>query len=268
MTALAIERYAANVKVGEEMPCKICSVSVTKRHSMQFYCHECSERVHLEKQKMTKSRWARENPRSEEQERKQRTRRTEMAKSNGLAISRSAQANLMEAGPPRVDLIWAARIKVPYSQAASKNFIFGQSGIGGHRYKRQQSKEFQKQIAWSLRAALKGTKVARNKIWLGIFVQKPTHKSDAVNVIDLICDAVTDATGIDDRWVSIHYLDWQISKTDPAIFIQIGQESDVDLQVCSRCGRGLPFENFAKNRTNKLGITRECRDCRTVGKCP
>ena len=114
----------------------------------------------------------------------------------------------------------------------------------------------QELIVHRLREATKGIMVYRNKVWIDIFVQKPDHRGDAINFLDLIADAIKEAIGIDDRWFSIRRIDWQIVKEKPRIFIGIGQdEQDLfDAKICSYCGRILPEKCFGKSK-------RECREC-------
>jgi uncharacterized Zn-finger protein len=105
-----------------------------------------------------------------------------------------------------------------------------------------------------LESAISGKKIYRNKVWIDIFVQKPDHRGDAINFVDLIADAIKVAIGIDDRWFSIRRVDWQIVKENPRIFIGIGQQDLFDSKICSYCGRILPEKNFSKSG-------RECREC-------
>lgn len=120
------------------------------------------------------------------------------------------------------------------------------------------------ELTLRIRSAFSGKKVAHNKVWIAIFAQKPNHRGDAVNLIDLVCDAIKDAIGIDDRWFCLRQVDWQITKKEPEIYVEIGQTSDVDSQPCSSCGRILSLDKFNKRKSNKLGVDRNCRECRTV----
>ena len=38
----------------------------------------------------------------------------------------------------------------------------------------------------------------------------------------------------------------------------------METKVCKKCGRELPVENFAVNRSNKDGLQAECRECKTI----
>jgi hypothetical protein len=98
--------------------------------------------------------------------------------------------------------------------------------------------------------------VVHNKVWIDILVQKPNHKGDAVK----------DTLPVDDRWFCIRRLDWEIVKDNPRLFVGIGQESDENCQVCSCCGQIKPFLEFNRRKYHRLGIGRECRERRRMGR--
>lgn len=158
------------------------------------------------------------------------------------------------------------RFSVPFSYAASKNHIYAMSR-SGHVTLRKESSAFRSEIARAVAAAVAGRRIAHNKVWIDVFAQKPDHKGDAVNVVDLVCDAIKDAIPVDDRWFSIRGVDWEVVKGEPgAIFIGIGQESEEDVKICSCCGRILPFVMFGANRSTKTGRGRDCFECRRARK--
>jgi len=156
-------------------------------------------------------------------------------------------------------MLWTAEVSVPFSYAASKNHIWTMAGT--HVYSRKESVSFRDDLAAALRKAVNGRAVP-GWLWLDIFVQKPDHKGDAVNVVDLVCDAAKDATGVDDRWYSILRLDWEIRKTDPMLWVRVGQESSEPMRVCALCGEPRTFDVFMGAGRTHMG--RECRDCRRV----
>lgn len=134
----------------------------------------------------------------------------------------------------------------------------------GHVALRREASDYRAAIILSLQAALSSgrRKVARNKLWIDIYVEKSNHKGDAANFVDTVCDAVKVATGLDDRWFSLRTVDWSICKHEPRLFVGIGQEKVEDVQPCSYCGRLLALTEFYKNANNKkTGITRICKDC-------
>lgn len=119
-------------------------------------------------------------------------------------------------------------------------------------------------ISLHARKALGDQKVFENKVWLSFFVQKPDHKSDAVNVVDTFCDAIKNIVGVDDRWFSLDIVDWEIKKHDPQVFVRIGQADCFDARACSYCGGIFPLDSFHKSKGNRLGRGRECRECKSV----
>lgn len=157
------------------------------------------------------------------------------------------------------------RVKVPFTYAASKNHIYARRA-SGHVFLRTESRAKRTEISASIRDGLRGRKVAHNKVWIDILVQKPNHYGDAINVIDLVCDAIKDAIPVDDRWFCIRRLDWEIVKDDPQLIIGIGQATKEDAQVCSYCGQIKPLDAFTRDKGRPLGVGRECRDCRRNGR--
>lgn len=163
------------------------------------------------------------------------------------------------------DLIWQVSIAVAFSYAASKNHIYAMRNRG-HVALRRESRAIRDEVTIRLRAALAGRRVAHNKLWIDILVQKPDHRGDAVNVVDLVCDAIKAAVPVDDRWFCLRRVDWEIVKDDPRMYLGIGQETEQDCQVCSHCGQIRPFEDFTKRKHSRLGIDRVCRTCRREGR--
>ena len=246
------------------MACQDCSAEVPRRSAMQKYCLPCSEKRDLSRKRL----WARENPPSSEQAQRIKQgvkRRKELSREAGALANKRAKSNIAwyESGGP--DLLWMVRAAVPFSYAASKNHIYALRKTG-HVALRREARQMRHAISSALRPGLHCMPIKHNKVWVDIFVQKPNHKGDAVNVVDLVCDAVKDAVGVDDRWFSIRRLDWEIVKDKPRLFVGVGQDSDVDCQICSYCGQIKPFSEFNRHKGNPLGIGRKCRECRRQGR--
>ena len=217
---------------------------------------------------MRKKLWARNNPPSVEQALRATNRakaRKELAKDAGAITNRAAASRIAWYDLEGPDLLWNVRVAVPFSYAASKNHIYTMCRTG-HIVLRREARAMRQAIASALRLGLHCMPVAHNKVWIDILVQKPNHKGDAVNVVDLVCDAVKDAIGVDDRWFCIRRLDWEIVKGKPRLFVGIGQDSDIDCQICSYCGQIKPFTEFNRHKHSRLGIGRECRECRHRGR--
>lgn len=243
--------------------CADCKKETERRGAQQLCCPDCSrERDRARKAKYSRSRKGRANSARAYKKRNEKiaagrlSRARELNPGSGIA---------WEASRP-VGLLWLCRVAIPFSYRASKNTVWSFSHKGkakGHVYARSEAKDYRAVLAAAISRSLEGRRVARNKLWLDILVEKPDHRGDAVNVIDLVCDAVQDATGLNDRWCCIKRLDWSVIKNSPRLFVGIGQESDSDVIVCSHCGRILEAtpQNFQRNRNSELGFGRACKDC-------
>lgn len=235
--------------------CKRCGNAAPRTGSRQFYCRPCSE--DLSRQRA--AAWARGNPPSKETIARATQRKKSVTTTRGLALNEAEAFSIGDIIQP-VEMAWQVRVAAPFSWASSKNRIYNPNGH--HVSLREEVRQYRGSLTMMIRAALAGRVLRQNKVWITLFVQKPQHKGDAINVVDTVCDAIKDAIDIDDRWFSIYRLDWQIVKVDPQLFIGIGQEAGPDVQVCSSCGRLLTFDNFTKKTNQKNGIDRNCRECR------
>lgn len=157
---------------------------------------------------------------------------------------------------------WAVCFDFPFSIVASKNFMYGRGNA--NVYKKKQTQEYLNALSLKVREQTRGLKVCQNKVWLDLFVQKPTHRSDAINVIDGVCDAIKVGLGIDDNWFCIRQLDWEIAKRDPSIFITISQPDTLDVKACVHCGRLRPLDEFTKDSRSQFGKGKSCLECRGV----
>lgn len=243
--------------------CADCQATVRATSPTQRYCEPCSERRDLQRKRL----WAAAHPPVEEQRRKSVAAlgvKMELAREAGRKSNlESAESIVWAVAAP--DLLWAVRVAVPFSYAVSKNAIY-RLLPRGHVCLRREARDKRDAIAMLVGQALAGRRVAHNKVWLDILVQKPNHKGDAVNVVDTVCDAVKRAIPVDDRWFCIRQLDWQIVKDNPQLFIGIGQDSEEDCQVCSFCGLIKPFAAFGCKRSSHLGVDRVCKECRRAGR--
>src|SRR5262249_24688091 len=161
-------------------------------------CIPCSEKRNVE----TKRRWQSRNPKAWTVDRKAlAASRMSAARARGQERSREqSQLGLGSKLPDLPGVEWYVRFAVPFIPAVSKNYMWGFSGAGkGHVYKRQESKQYRDSIALTVKRSVAQMKVVNNKVWLDFHIQKPSHRSDAINVVDLLCDAIKDGLGIDDR---------------------------------------------------------------------
>lgn len=237
------------------VPCKRCGVAAPKRSAVQKYCLPCSEAADLERKKLHHIK------------RGKARLKEERSKLHGIGAELNSPhiLDLETSKPLMPEMAWYSRVSVDFSWSGSKNHIFANTARG-HVFMRAESSAFRAEITAALREATRDVTVRQNKLWLDMFVQKPSHRGDAANFVDLVCDAAKDAIGLDDRWFSLRSVDWQIVKTDPKLFIGVGQEAGEDVRVCSSCGRLLTPDNFQRARNLPLGVGRNCRDCLSAGK--
>jgi len=244
--------------------CKECKKEAKRTGPMQIYCRPCSEKRDI----IRKRKWCKDNPLDKGQKKQQRVnfdKRKEKSREAGAKTNEKKKKAITWFEKQEINLIWIARISVPFTYAMSKNHIYSMNSRG-HVFLRDETRAKRAEITLTVKQALKGMPVVHNKVWLDVLVQKPNHKGDAINVVDTLCDAIKDAMPVDDRWFSIRRLDWEIVKKDPLIYIGIGQEAKEDAQICSYCGQIKTLENFNKSKHNPLGVGRECKDCRRIGR--
>lgn len=241
--------------------CYRCGLVAQRSGQFAKYCLECSEiRSRERSASWTAKNRDSVNARTKEHNRLTRPRIMSAIRAAGKELS---EATPLTFEPPRPELLWVVRFRIPFSWSASKNHIYGFSGH--HVHKRAASRQVSDAIALATRAALRDCEVVQNKLWVGLHVEKPNQRGDGINVVDLVCDGIKVGADIDDRWFCLSFLDWSINKRDPHILIQIGQDSDTNVQACSHCGRLLDFGQFNKKSNAKNGIDRACRECRSAG---
>lgn len=233
------------------MNCTDCGGECEKRSPLQKYCRPCSEKHDLIRKKIYHVNAGR----------KKLSEEHAGWKETGVEISKKAKLSLVRSMPRLPSLVWYSRVVVPFSRSGSKNHIFSNTRQG-HVFMRDQSTAYRLEIRDRIRDAVDLKDLKQNKLWIDIFVQKPHHRGDAVNFLDLVCDAIKDAIPLDDRWYSVRSIDWEIVKHEPMLFIGLGQEDFEDVQACSTCGRLQAVECFGKNAAAPLGVGRVCNDCR------
>lgn len=161
---------------------------------------------------------------------------------------------------------WRVAVDIPFDGGFSKNRIavIRKSKRTGRRFvgKSKGSRARQTSLATIVRAAInrEGVVVAKDRLGLTIAVRKSDHRADAVNVLDLVCDAVRDATGLDDRWFEVDALRWTITTGPPMLRVEIRQDAEAPLRPCAQCQRlSLPGD-FAKG-SGPRGRAWVCRAC-------
>lgn len=227
--------------------CVRCGSPFESKWVRRKYCEPCSYQVQIENSEDSVTR------RSE----------TRNEAIDWIQSNRGKQKSSLSDVFDRPDMDWVVAYSVPYSKNASKNRRW-RVNPGGSVYMLAEVRKYDQIVQAATARALHGIKVAQNKVWLSFYIEKPDHKSDAINIVDTICDAIKKAIGIDDRWFCIRQLDWCIKKSDQKIIISIGQESTEDVIPCSHCGEIKAPEYFGKNRGGPFGRSRACIECRRV----
>ena len=99
----------------------------------------------------------------------------------------------------------------------------------GRVYLQEAARAHRETLGWELKAALKGRVFQpRRKVWLDLFVQRADLKSDPINVLDGVADAVKDLVGLDDRWFAIWQLDWDLVRHEsPWLRLHLWQDPDI-----------------------------------------
>ena len=263
-TMLRLKMSWAKV-LGTQIICGDCGKECPRTGPSQRYCRECSEA----RAAVRKSRWVNRNPSDPERQKLYRDRKRSRLLEAGAATNDQQRLTLDSAFGGAPPLAWVCKLGVPFSYAASKNHM-SRLSAEGHVYLRTKSRSYRADVATAVRLALAPFPVAHNKLWVSLVVQKPDHRGDAVNVLDLVIDAIKDAVkarnGLDDRWFCIGFVDWQIVKNAPQLLIAIGQEHTWDASVCSHCGRVLDVEAFSKRKDTPLGRSRCCRECQAASR--
>jgi Holliday junction resolvase RusA-like endonuclease len=243
--------------------CSVCGGGFNRRSPSQKYCQPCSAVKDDERRRA----WSAKNPRVHPPGAVAAYARESVARtvSAGAERNRSTEKGVTWASEPLPPMRWRVTFAVPFGKEASKNHIF-RVGQGGHVYLRSQSKAYRQMVADKTREAVAGLPVVQAKVWIDVLVQKPHHKGDAVNVLDLLFDGIKEGLGVDDRWFCIRRLDWQIVKESPHVIIGIGQIEKSHRLACSHCGKILRLERFGAKKNGPFGRTRACKACLAAGR--
>ena len=247
--------------------CKNRAFKLEPRRSMRKFCDTCQMERRRERgadwyHKHKDERREQTNAASRQIGKRQRSWTTKA----GIELSAADDTTRLGTRPT---LGWSITTSVPFDYAGSKNATWSLNGRG-FIFNRKESVEYKKSITDAVAREIEnsGIEPVHGRLWFDLFVRKPNHRGDALNFVDLVSDAIEAAVGIDDRWFSLLGVDWEIVKHKPGeLVITVGQESDVYVIACSSCGRVMPLDRFAKNKSGNLhGVTRNCSECVRVGR--
>ena len=246
--------------LGCQIICGDCGQVCSRTGPTQRYCEQCSE-IRAAARKM---KWSKSNTPDHDKQKLWRGNRKGRIAIAGEEISERHRLTVDTVFSQSEGMAWVRRVSVPFTYALSKNH-HAQMSARGHVFLRKQSREARARVSEEVRLAVAGAPIVQNKLWIDLVVQKPNHRGDAINVLDLVCDAIKVATGVDDRWFCLARVDWQIVKREPCILIGVDQYDSDNVQACASCGRLLQVASFYKNKRTPLGASRECKDCHLAG---
>lgn len=243
---------------GQMIICMVCGKDTPKTtRGIQKYCPTCSQQKDLERKK----EWNRKNKKYDpSQAKKKRETKKSIAIETGAEISRQEKKSIFWIDDVDDTVNTQIRVAVPFMYGFSKNATWSYSRKG-HVFLRKEQKQLRNLLISKILESSHDINWYEDKVWIDIFVQKPNHRGDAINVVDAVCDAVKEAIDVDDRWFSIKKLDWQITKEEPMLYVGIGQNQEGHKRICSLCGRIMTLDKFYKDKSDKLGVSRECKEC-------
>lgn len=233
-------------KTPVDRECRMCAGTFATKWPRQFYCDGCKEKRIAENVRKGENARARG---------KSAAIQSIRAKSDG---STTPLHGLFER--PVYD--WVTYFTVDYTRQASKNARFNYSRLAAGPSVTKSVKAYQQYVALATKTAVKSLPLIQNKVWISLFVQKPDNKSDAINVVDTVCDGIRDGLGLDDRWFCLDQVNWSIAKTNPNITIRIGQEAGENVIICTHCGELKGLDNFGNRTGLPFGKARVCRECK------
>ena len=233
---------------------------------MQKYCKPCSDIVARAKAKICNDRYRAYSPKYRAREKnlvisgkvKENGKKVfcKMKAKGSLENDADRQDNKWDQYAEQYGLKWLRKIEVPFSKFMSKNSIWSYGSKQGHVFIRKEVSQNRQEIAFLVSNELRNAPIVYGKLWLGIYVQKPTFKGDAINVVDSIADAIKTTIPIDDNLYSLMFVDWDVVFKNPKVVLYIGQKDDIEHFSCSYCGKLKPKEKYRSQRL--------CVDCSPI----
>ena len=243
--------------------CDKCKTVFEKRAPAQRFCMDCAKW----RDKARKISWQREQDllfgsghRREAPglQVKRRVQRKEIGEAIGIQNIKAFSAL-----PTREDARKVIRFEFPNDGYLSKNSLINIGMISGKpfTYVRKDITKRKEIIGLLVMSQLGSFSWPRSKTWVDVMVQKHMVGSDAINVVDTVCDAIKKGLGVDDEWFCIGTLDWEVVKKDPKICVQISTYDSAHQKVCGCCWQIKPETEFGKRTQNINGVSHECLSC-------
>ena len=240
--------------------CAECKTTAFRPYRPQhIYCKHCSR----EREKEYKADHARENrdpAKSRAATKRGRDKKNRNRRKQGP--ERSAAAPQRQLMIPD-GLAWSSVISMVFTYDGSKNAIW-RTNDRGHIFNREASNNYRDSIAEmiALQVGQDEHEFRHGRVVVGLLARKPDHRGDAINFVDLVADAIEDASGIDDRWYQCAGVDWQVVRHNAgSLEIVVGQPLLEERFLCSSCGVEQGRDGFHKNSSTKHGVSRYCKGC-------
>jgi hypothetical protein len=115
-------------------------------------------------------------------------------------------------------------VSVPFDSNYSKNKIEGRTK-SGKTYPLKEHWKLRDYLTHVLEDACRGIEWKKQKYYVSYFVQKPSNRGDAINFLDAFADVIKKVVGIDDNYLVVESIDYEVVKngTNNKIFISISQ---------------------------------------------
>ena len=134
--------------------------------------------------------------------------------STGVGVCAKCRGSIAPIEPP-----FKISCVVPFDKRLSKNAQ--KTPFKGRMILTADARSSSTALVESLRRCITG-RPRKVKTLVSIRVMKPDHRMDAVNFVDVVCDCIQKASGLNDRFYSLA-VDWEIDKSNPRIEIEVGQ---------------------------------------------
>lgn len=134
--------------------------------------------------------------------------------STGVGVCAKCRGSIAPIEPP-----FKISCVIPFDKRLSKNAQ--KTPFKGRMILTKDARSATSALVQSLVRCITGRpKEAKTLVTIRVF--KPNHRMDAVNFLDVVCDCVQKAIGINDHWYSAS-VDWEIDRANPRIEIEVGQ---------------------------------------------
>lgn len=115
-------------------------------------------------------------------------------------------------------------VSFPFNSDLSKNKAHATTKQGKW-YTRAEHKKLKEQLLEILKYECSKFTWKKEKYYLALHVQKTSNRGDCINYLDAIADVVKHAVGIDDNYMEVERITYEVVKDEPdnKIFISIAQ---------------------------------------------